>query len=84
MKRGALAVALGCALGLLIFVFAAESKAQVSDILTVSETVICTSVVDRVPADTDTVFADTVGVVYCFTKIERVKTPTTISHVWYY
>jgi len=84
MKNKILTVALASMFSLLILAIGAETKAQESDTLSVAEAMICTSVIDRVPAGADTVFPDTVGVLYCFTKIEGAKAPTTISHVWYY
>ncbi|NIR49886.1 DUF2914 domain-containing protein [candidate division KSB1 bacterium] len=46
--------------------------------------VFCTAVEEREPVAVDTVFADTVGQVYCFTKIIGATDTTSISHVWYY
>lgn len=51
--------------------------------LSVDQMVFCTGVVDREPVGADTVFADTVGQVYCFTQISGAEDSTTISHVWY-
>jgi hypothetical protein len=45
---------------------------------------ICTSVIDRQPVDSDSVFASTVERLYCFTRITSENAPITISHVWYY
>lgn len=57
---------------------------QAQDSLSVTEIKICTGVEDREPVGVAAVFPDTVGKVYCFTKIEGAKSPTTISHVWYH
>jgi hypothetical protein len=51
--------------------------------LTVDQMVFCTGVEDREPVGADTAFADTVGQVYCFTKISGAEDETTVSHVWY-
>ena len=56
---------------------------QVPDLLDV-EAVVCRDVVDRKPVEANTSFPDSVGKLYCFSKIIGANTPTTISHVWYY
>ena len=56
---------------------------QAPDVLDV-EAVVCRDVVDRKPVGSDTIFPDSVEKLYCFSKILGAKTPTTISHVWYY
>ncbi len=50
----------------------------------VTEMAFCTGVEERVPVGVDTMFLNTVGQVYCFTKIEGVEGTATISHVWYH
>lgn len=65
-----------CCLGQPVF-------AQAPDVLDV-EAVVCRDVVDRNPVDSNTSFPNTVGKLYCFSKILGAKTPTRISHVWYY
>ena len=57
--------------------------AQAPDLLDV-EAVVCRDVVDRKPVEANTSFPDSVGKLYCFSKIIGAKPPTTISHVWYY
>ena len=44
--------------------------------LIVEEMEFCTVIEERQPAGADTVFADTVGRVYCFTKIHTFLPPT--------
>lgn len=51
--------------------------------LTVEKMIFCTGVENREPVGVDTVFADTVGQVYCYTQISGAENPTTISHVWF-
>ncbi len=58
--------------------------AQVSAGPEVSEMVICTAVEDRTPVGADSMFLNTVGQLYCFTKVSGVTESTTISHVWYF
>jgi hypothetical protein len=41
-------------------------------------------VVDRVPVGTGVDFIASVGRLYCFTRITGAKTPTTVTHVWYF
>jgi hypothetical protein len=56
---------------------------QTPDVLDV-EAVVCRDVVDRKPVGVDTRFPDSIGKLYCYSKILGAKTPTTVSHVWYY
>ncbi len=45
---------------------------------------VCTSVVDRQPVGTDSVFTSDVGKLYCFTKLTSQTDTSEISHVWFY
>jgi hypothetical protein len=45
---------------------------------------ICTSVENKQPVGTDSVFAADVGKLYCFTKIKSQPDTTEISHVWFF
>ena len=45
---------------------------------------ICKDVVDREPVDADTSFPVSLGKLYCYTKITGAKSPTQITHVWYF
>jgi hypothetical protein len=56
---------------------------QPAEVLDV-EAVVCRDVVDRKPVEANTSFPDSVEKLYCFSKIIGAKTPTRISHVWYY
>jgi len=58
--------------------------AQEEDTPRVTEMKFCLSVQDREPVGVDTVFADTVKQVYCFTLIEGARDTTSITHVWYH
>jgi Protein of unknown function (DUF2914) len=51
--------------------------------LTTEQTVICKSVVNRVPVGAGKSFTTSVGKIYCFTKIVGANHPTEITHVWY-
>ena len=68
---------------LLLFSLPQAVFSQAPDVLDV-EAVLCLDVVDRTPIDANTSFPNTVGKVYCFSKIIGAKTATRVSHVWYY
>jgi hypothetical protein len=69
----------------LVLLFMAQNlTAQVSATVEVEEMLFCTAVEERVPVGADTVFSDTVGTVYCFTKLSSSEDSTSIAHVWYY
>lgn len=68
----------------LLLLLPQTSFAQQADVLDVENAVICRNVIDRQPIDAGTIFFDSVGQLYCFTKIVGAKNATTISHVWYY
>jgi hypothetical protein len=61
-----------------------ESAQEEKAAMDVVEMLFCQSVEDREPTGVDTVFANTVETVYCYTKIvNSTDEPTKISHVWY-
>ena len=69
---------------LLFLLFSPQTVfSQAPDVLDV-EAVICQDVVDRQPIGSETSFPDSIGKLYCFSKIIGAKTPTTVSHVWYF
>jgi hypothetical protein len=45
---------------------------------------VCAGVEGRSPVGPQTEFENTVGSVFCFTKITGAADPTTVGHVWYY
>lgn len=63
---------------------AVSSKAQETAPLVVAEASICRDVVNRQPVGAGDSFEATVGTLYCFTKITGAKSPTEISHAWYF
>jgi hypothetical protein len=65
----------------LFFVWAAQARQPV--VLEVEYAAICRSIEDREPVDPGTVFPDSVGKLYCFTKIIGADGPVDIIHVWY-
>ena len=69
---------------LFILMFSTISISQEKSSLKVSEMALCTAVEERQPVGVDTVFADTVKKVFCFTKITGAEDTTTVTHVWYY
>ena len=58
--------------------------AQNTSAIKVENIAVCTSVENRQPMGTDSVFSADVGKLYCFTKLSSEKDSTEISHVWYY
>ena len=66
-----------------LFFLAQPVFSQTPDVLDV-EAVVCRDVVDRKPLEAGTSFPSSVGKVCCFSKIIGAKSPTHISHVWYY
>lgn len=59
------------------------TEEKMAPTLTVEEMVFCTGIENTAPVGVDTAFADTVGQVYCFTRVSGAEDSTTISHVWY-
>ncbi len=60
------------------------SIAQEAIELDVDVSAICTSVVEREPMGTGVSFPVSVGELFCFTRILGARTPTQITHVWYF
>lgn len=60
--------------------FAQETAATIN----VDEMSICTSVEERQPVGTDTVFVKTVGQLYCFVKVSSESDTTSLYHAWIY
>jgi hypothetical protein len=58
--------------------------AQNSSGIEVENNAICTSVEDRQPIGTDSVFTADAGKLYCFTKLKSQTDKSKISHVWFY
>ena len=67
-----------CSIVLTTIIYAQESN------LAVDEMVFCSAIEERQPVASDTVFANTVENVYCFTKISGSENNQSIFHVWYY
>lgn len=67
----------------LLLFLAASADAQTGDGTSGSaELQICTSIVDRIPQGTDTVFTTGVDSVFCWSKITGLSGETTVTHVW--
>jgi len=66
-----------------VICFAQENPAE-DQKLTAEEIKICTAIEDREPVGVDTIFADTLEKLYCFTKIVGATDTTSIYHVWYF
>ncbi len=65
----------------LLFIICSSAGAQS---ISIQEMVFCTSIEEREPVDPDSLFSDTVGQVYCFTRITGATDTTTIYHVWFH
>ncbi len=65
---------------LVLFAFGSAGAQSIS----IQEMVFCRSIEEREPVDSDSLFTDTVGQVYCFTKVTGATDTTTIYHVWYH
>jgi hypothetical protein len=48
------------------------------------EMVFCTGITDWTPVGEAKTFPESVGSVYCFTRITGASEPTTVQHVWFY
>jgi hypothetical protein len=66
-----------------VICFAQENPAEDQKLIA-EEIKICTDIEDREPVGVDTIFADTLEKVYCFTKIVGATDTTSIYHVWYF
>jgi hypothetical protein len=73
---------LGSMLIIVCLMAAGTIEAQEAASLKVTEAVICEDVIDRAPVNAGSSFSVSVGQLFCFTKIEGAKEPTTITHVW--
>ena len=66
-----------------VICFAQEAPAEEQK-LVAEEIKICTAIEDREPVGIDSIFADTLEKLYCFTKIVGATDTTSIYHVWYF
>ena len=66
-----------------VICFAQENPAEDQKLIA-EEIKICTAIEDREPVGVDTIFADTLEKLYCFTKIVGATDTTSIYHVWYF
>lgn len=66
-----------------LLALASLAIAQEGAALQVTEMEFATGIENRAPVGADTSFAETVGKVFCFTRITGALQPTTVSHVWY-
>lgn len=69
---------------LLVFLAPCLCDAEEVSGVSVSQMVFCRDIDQRHPMESDTHFPDTVGRVFCYTRISAIAPPTHISHVWYY
>lgn len=59
-----------------------QASAEETGAPSVDKIVICTSVESRKPVGEGTEFGDSVGRLYCWTKITAKNAPTTLKHIW--
>jgi hypothetical protein len=71
-------------IAIVIIALPAVVGAQGAAGLKIENMVFCTAVQDRQPVGADTAFADTVGTVYCFTRIVGGSDTSSVDHVWYF
>lgn len=69
---------------LVLFLASGVCDAREGSGVSVDQLVFCREVRERNPLEVDTQFPDTVGRVFCHTRISADQPPTHISHVWYY
>jgi len=69
---------------ILIILIPAVSLSQETFPVSVDDMVFCTAIDDRNPVDIQTSFSNSIGRIYCFTKLSSTLENTSISHVWYY
>jgi len=65
-----------------LFVLVCNSAGAQS--LNIQEMVFCRSIEEREPVEPDSLFSDTVGQIYCFTRVTGVTDTTSIFHVWFH
>jgi len=68
----------------LIVLFPILSFAMGESPVTVDNMVFCTAIKDRNPIGTGISFLNSVGKIYCFTKLSSALDTTSISHIWYW
>jgi len=69
---------------ILIILIPAVSLSQETFPVSVDDMVFCTAIDDRNPVDIQTSFSNSIGRIYCFTKLSSTLENTSRSHVWYY
>ena len=69
---------------ILVLLLSGGLFAQSQSNVKVDSIFICTSVQNRQPVGTDSVFTSDVGKLYCFTKLSSESDTSEISHVWFY
>ena len=73
-----------CLISVMVVLFSSVSFALDQGEIKVESAVICTSVEDRQPVGTDSVFNADIGRLYCFTKLTSQTDTAEISHVWFF
>ncbi len=69
---------------LIVLLFSGGLFAQNSSSIEVEDIAVCTSVENRQPVGTDSVFTADAGKLYCFTKLSSQTDSSEISHIWFY
>jgi hypothetical protein len=68
----------------LLVVLSSGLLAQNQESIEVEKIAICTSIENRQPIGTDSVFTADVGKLYCYTKLKSQTDTSEVSHVWFY
>ena len=69
---------------LLAFIpFNLPAQENADSTIQLKEAIICRSIENRTPIASASVFSDTVGQLFCFTKVVGASTDTAIIHHWY-
>lgn len=71
-------------LAVVLMVLCPGAFAQETDPLDVDVSAICTGVENLEPIGAGISFPNSIGELYCFTRITGALTPTTVTHVWYF
>ncbi len=67
---------------ILVVLLSSGLFAQEPSAIEVQTIAVCTSVENKQPVGTDTVFAANVGKLYCYTKVKSSIDTSSIAHVW--
>ncbi len=81
MKKISLLAVFAVMLGIGGIAFAQETEKK--DVLTVTDSAVCTAIADRMPEGKAAEFGKDVTKLYYWTKIEGANESTEVKHIWY-